>query len=83
MELQRYEMGDYCSGYVPNDDGEVCMSYDVQGLEESHAELLKSLKELYYTVQGECPSLLDEDSGGSAYLDIEISNAIANAEGTK
>lgn len=40
MELQRYEMGDYCSGYVPNDDGEVCMSYDVQRLEESHKELL-------------------------------------------
>lgn len=83
MELQRYEMGDYCSGYVPNDDGEVCMSYDVQRLEESHAELLKALKELYYTVQGECPSLLDEDSGGSAYLDIEITNAITNAEGIK
>ena len=45
MELQRYEMGDYCSGYVPNDDGEVCMSYDVQRLEESHAKMVELLKE--------------------------------------
>lgn len=45
MELQRYEMGDYCSGYVPNDDGDVCMSYDVQRLEESHAKMVELLKE--------------------------------------
>ena len=45
MELQRYEMGDYCSGYVPNDDGEVCMSYDVQRLEESHTKMVELLKE--------------------------------------
>ena len=45
MKLQRYEMGDYCSGYVPNDDGEVCMSYDVQRLEESHAKMVELLKE--------------------------------------
>lgn len=52
MELQRYEMGDYCSGYVPNDDGEVCMSYDVQRLEESHKELLNQLE--YMAGQHRC-----------------------------
>ena len=52
MELQRYEMGDYCSGYVPNDDGDVCMSYDVQRLEESHKELLNQLE--YMAGQHRC-----------------------------
>lgn len=31
------------------------------------------LSELYAQVKGECPSLLNEDSGGDAVLDIEIS----------
>ena len=59
------------------------MSYDVEKLEASHKDLLRALRELYYTVQGECPSLLDEDSGGNGYLDVEIINAIAKAEGKK
>lgn len=46
-------------------------------------ELLEALKSLYHMVQGECPSLLDEDSGGSAHLDILIRAAIPKAEGTK
>ena len=45
MELQRYEMGDYCSGYVPNDDGEVCMSYDVRKLEDNMDEAIRLLIE--------------------------------------
>jgi hypothetical protein len=45
MELQRYEMGDYCSGYVPNDDGEVCMSYDVRKLEANMDETIRLLIE--------------------------------------
>ena len=50
MKLQRYEMGDF--GYVPCSDGDVCMSYDVQRLEESHKELLNQLE--YMTGQHRC-----------------------------
>lgn len=31
-----------------------------------------ALRELHATVLGECPSLLNEDSGGNARLDAEI-----------
>ena len=44
-------------------------------------ELLEALKKLYALVEGECPSLLDEDSGGDSRLDIEIRAAIAKAKG--
>lgn len=40
-------------------------------LEQQVAELRICLRELQAMVWGECPSLLDEDSGGSAYLDIK------------
>lgn len=43
MKLQRYDMSDF--GYVPCSDGDVCMSYDVQRLEESHAKMVELLKE--------------------------------------
>ena len=44
-------------------------------------ELLEALEMLYAVVQGECPSLLDEDSGGDSRLDIAIAAAIAKAKG--
>lgn len=44
-------------------------------------DLLDALKELVAVVRGECPSLLEEDSGGSALLDMAIEDAIAKAEG--
>ena len=44
-------------------------------------ELLKALEKLYALVEGESPSLLDEDSGGDSRLDIEICAAIAKAKG--
>jgi hypothetical protein len=34
--------------------------------------LQEALKELHAMVMGECPSLLDEDSGGNARLDADI-----------
>lgn len=43
-------------------------------------ELLAELKELYAVVRGECPSLLNEDSGGNAEQDARILAAIAKAE---
>lgn len=48
---------------------------------DSYAEMLAALKELRALVRGECPSLLNEDSGGDARLDLAIEAAIANAEG--
>lgn len=47
------------------------MTY-IETLRAAHA----ALSELYATVKGECPSLLNEDSGGNARLDIEVSEAI-------
>lgn len=40
----------------------------------------KALEELYAQVKGECPSLLNEDSGGDGELDLEIEEAIRLAE---
>jgi len=39
-------------------------------------DLLDALKNLYALVQGECPSLLEDD-----HHDLMVSNAIAKAEG--
>jgi hypothetical protein len=38
--------------------------------------LYNALFELHAVVQGECPSLLNEDSGGDAILSIEIEDLI-------
>ena len=35
-------------------------------------DLEAALHELYYTVKGECPSLLNEDSGGNSKLALRI-----------
>ena len=78
MELQRYEMGDYCSGYAPNDDGEVCMSYDVQRLEESHKELLDVLREMVAVYSGQV-----QNDGNYTVIDNLARVAITNGEGKK
>ena len=39
--------------------------------------LASALEELKAVVWGECPSLLNEDSGGDSELDIEIDAALA------
>lgn len=78
MELQRYEMGDYCSGYVPNDDGEVCMSYDVRWLEESHQRLLDALKEIIEQTDGRNNSVMGQDRAYSI-----ARAAVAKSEGKK
>ena len=44
-------------------------------------DLLAALEELYAMVKGECPSLLNEDSGGCARLDMAIEDAINKARG--
>lgn len=56
--------------------------------DEAHArliaaapQLLSALKELVAVVRGECPSLLNEDSGGDARLSMAVDAAISTAEG--
>ena len=48
---------------------------------EDLTELHESLAELHALVVGECPRLLDEDSGGDAGLDIRIRAALARGKG--
>jgi len=43
-------------------------------------ELVEALKSLHCLVWGECPSLLNEDSGGNSTLDLEIKTVLAKAE---
>jgi hypothetical protein len=42
-------------------------------------ELIQQLQELHTMVWGEAPHLLDEDSGGSAYLDLDIEDVLDRA----
>jgi hypothetical protein len=48
----------------------------------SHDALVGALRELYAQVKGECPSLLNEDSGGDGRLDLEIQELLASVEGS-
>lgn len=48
---------------------------------EQRDKLLSALKELYALVWGECPSLLNEDSGGDVKLDEAVKKAIDFVEG--
>ena len=50
-------------------------------LERENAALRGLLSELTALVRGECPSLLEEDSGGDARLSIAIDAAIDEARG--
>jgi hypothetical protein len=46
---------------------------------ETVIELLDALQNLSALVWGECPSLLNEDSGGNSQLAMQIEDAIAKA----
>jgi len=41
-------------------------------------KLRDALTELYALVRGECPSLLNEDSGGDAQLDLRIQALVSD-----
>jgi hypothetical protein len=43
------------------------------------SELIQQLQELHIMVWGEAPHLLDEDRGGSAYLDLNIEDVLEKA----
>ena len=45
-------------------------------VEAENTRLRAALEELHAMVWGECPSLLNEDSGGNARLDLEIRAAL-------
>jgi hypothetical protein len=47
-----------------------------------HVELIAVLEELHAMVRGECPSLLNEDSGGNAQLDLKITELLQKAKQT-
>ncbi len=44
----------------------------------NHDAPVSLLAELYAQVRGECPSLLNEDSGGDGTLDLEIRTLLAS-----
>jgi hypothetical protein len=46
------------------------------GRQELAERAIAALRELHATVRGECPSLLDEDSGGTARLALEIEDVL-------
>jgi hypothetical protein len=47
-----------------------------------YIELVAALEDLHATVRGECPSLLNEDSGGNARLDLKITELLQKARQT-
>lgn len=53
----------------------------VTELEAQCAAQRNALSELFAMVRGECPSLLDEDSGGNARLSLEIDTALSSTAG--
>jgi len=59
-----------------------CNPVNVAALLAERDALRIALDELAAVVRGECPSLLDEDSGGSARLSMAIDAALAAQERT-
>ena len=52
-------------------------------LKAENKKLRDTLASLYAIVKGECPSLLDEDSGGYALIDMAVLEALRQTEGGK
>ena len=80
--LETTSVNDPLSAFI----GEAVVSFTeaaevVETLATQREALLAALKELVTLVRGECPSLLNEDSGGDARLSLAIDAAIAKAEG--
>lgn len=55
----------------------------IEELEKQNAALREALRELHAVVCGECPSLLDEDSGGDARLALQIEEALTDMRRTR
>ena len=54
----------------------VAAEKEAQGWQAENERLRHLLRDLHALVWGECPSLLDEDSGGDSKLALEIDAAI-------
>jgi hypothetical protein len=66
-------------GISESDESRVVASAFLSAFEREE-KMLEALKELHTMVKCECPSLLNEDSGGNAYLDMACDTAIKAAE---
>jgi hypothetical protein len=64
-------------------DPEILAAAELRRLERVNAEQQRLLAELHALVWGECPSLLNEDSGGNSALDLDIRAALTSATGDK
>lgn len=62
-----------CCEYKEEREGIVAL---LRSLDAENKRLLECLSELATLVRGECPSLLNEDSGGNAHLSMEIDSII-------
>ena len=61
-------------------DAESIVSNELKASQQREGELREALVELVATVRGECPSLLNEDSGGSSHLISQIDKALQGRE---
>ncbi len=63
-----------------HDDNDLARIIQSHFAESVNGRLLTLLSDLTCLVRGECPSLLDEDSGGDSKLSIAIEEAISLAQ---
>jgi hypothetical protein len=88
-KVQEYteECGCELNGMSPEESvvrGLESMSRAFYAADEERTNLRAALRELFVTVKGECPSLLNEDSGGNGELYVRIEallKTLAKAEG--
>lgn len=68
-----YECGDgtICHSEVPSIPEKECRARRIE----------ECLRELHAIVKGECPSLLNEDSGGFGELDVQIEHLFSGHKG--
>ena len=59
------------------------IDFDLELAAEEIECLRSTLAELVALVRGECPSLLNEDSGGDAALSIAIDEVLARSRGAE
>ncbi|MHC2867922.1 hypothetical protein ACVIYH_009055 [Bradyrhizobium diazoefficiens] len=81
-EAKKIDENIACVGYDPKTGPGHADAHFIVRAVNSHNALVSALEELYAVVRGECPSLLNEDSGGSAQLDMDIQAALAAAKAT-
>ena len=76
MEVMRKDVPPLTVAQAKLQDELIRQTNECNRLRTKNAELREALSELYAQVNGECPSLLREDSGGDAKLDWMIREAL-------